>query len=83
MDHADADVRFADLDVPHLLIDQAFGDGLLRVSLKLAQRDVVPRTHGACRLRISWIDFRLCHQGRNERRGQDQSDRDCLLHINL
>ena len=26
MHHADADVCLADLDIPHLLVEQAFGD---------------------------------------------------------
>ena len=52
MDDADADVALADVDVPHLLVGQLFGDGLLHVLLDLRLRDVGRRTHRAGRLRI-------------------------------
>ena len=35
MNHADTYARFPDVDVAHLLIDQLFRDGFLRVALEL------------------------------------------------
>ena len=35
MDHADADARLADIDVADLLVQQLFGERLLRVGLQL------------------------------------------------
>jgi hypothetical protein len=55
MHHADADVRLADFDIPHLLIEQAFGDGFLCVGLQLAEGDVVPGT--CCTWAVRGIDF--------------------------
>src|SRR6185503_2227943 len=59
MHHPDADVRLADLDVAHLLIEEVLGESLLRVRLQLAERDVVSRAHVAGRLRVSRVDLRL------------------------
>src|ERR1700722_1144066 len=56
MDHADADPRLADVDVAHLLVDQLLGDGFLGIALKLAGRNIGPRTHDAGRLRVGRID---------------------------
>ncbi len=78
MHHADADVRLADFDIPHLLVEQAFGDGLLSVGLEFTEGDVVPGTHVACRLRIRGIDFRLRNQGSGDARGGGESDQDAF-----
>src|ERR1700735_1814430 len=91
MDHADADPRFPDIDVAHLLIDQLLSDGLLRVALKLGRRNIGPRTHDAGRLRIGRIDAdpllgkdrragRKAYSGRN---GQKRSVQEYLPFLRL
>src|SRR5262249_20587596 len=47
VDNADADVRFADVDVPNLLVDQLLRDRFLGVSLELGDLDISARAHVA------------------------------------
>jgi hypothetical protein len=55
MDHADADMRLADIDIPHLLVEQLLRKRFFRVALKLACGHVGPRAHDAGRLGIGGI----------------------------
>src|SRR4029434_6708440 len=82
MHHADADVRLADLDVPHLLIAQLLIDRLLRVGLKLAERDVIARAHVALGLRIGGVDLGLRDQA-GDAAGDARQSKKNLFHDRL
>lgn len=56
MNHSDADIGLADIDIPHLLIEQLLGECLLRIGLEFADRDVGAGAHRAGRLRIGRVD---------------------------
>jgi hypothetical protein len=55
VDHADADMRLADIDIPHLLVEQLFRKRLLGVALEFAQGNVGPGAHDAGRLGVGGI----------------------------
>ena len=40
MHHADADMRLADVDIAHLLVEQFFRDGLFRITFEFGGRDI-------------------------------------------
>jgi len=57
--NADADMRFPDVDIAHLLVDQFFRNRFLAISLYLGKRNIRSRTHVARGLRIGGIHFVL------------------------
>ena len=59
VDHSNADMRFADIDIPYLLVEKLFGERFLQIVLKLGHRDIGPATHGAGRLGIGRVHLRL------------------------
>ena len=67
MDHADADVRLADVYIPDLLIDQFLRDGLLGIIFKFGCWNIGAGAHGAGRLRVGGVDPQLFLSGRRRR----------------
>ena len=59
MHDADADIGLADIDIPHLLVEQFFGERLLLIVLEFAQGNVGAGAHRAGRLRFGGIDLHL------------------------
>src|SRR5471030_1829508 len=82
VDHADADVSLADLDIPHLLIDQPLLHGFLGIGLEFGERDDCARTHVAAWLRVGGIDLFLRRQRTRETRGRDKPDYK-IFHMHL
>ena len=75
MDHADADVGLADVDVAHLLVEELLGDRLLRVSIEFRCRDVGARAHEAGGLRVGGIHLLGKRGEGGEGCGEGEGDR--------